>query len=162
MLAAARAARRLDIARFPLRSGLAVDLELTPFSVTGPKTRFVLGRRGLPDQPIPFDPSSVSLFRGHVAGRSGSSALLAISDAGSTGFVDLGPGEPRYGIASRGADGARLPAGTSQVFEMTAASGAQPGVPLCGTDAASLMTAAPAAAPPRVGACVISLASIGS
>jgi len=155
MLAAARAARRLDIARFPLRAGLAVDLELTPFSVTGPKTRFVLGRRGLPDQPIPFDPSSVSLFRGHVAGRSGSSALLAISDAGSTGFVDLGPGEPRYGIASRGADGARLPAGTSQVFEMTAASGAQPGVPLCGTDAASLMTAAPAAAPPRVAAGVI-------
>ncbi len=150
--AAARAARRLDVARFPLRHDLAVDLELTPFSVTSPATRFVVGRRGLPDQPIPFDPSSVSLFRGRIAGRAGSRVLLALSDAGSTGFVDLGPGATRYRIASRGTDGSRLPAGRTQVFETTGASGAQPGVPLCGTDTASHAPDVSAPAPPRVAA----------
>ena len=134
---AARAGRPMSVTRFPLREDLEVDLELAPFPVTGPRTRFVLGRRGLPDQPIEFDPSSVAIFRGRVADRPESHVLLALSDAGSTGFVDLGDGE-HFGIASRGTDGSPLPPGTTQVFEARGtADAAYPGVPLCGTDTAS-------------------------
>jgi Metallo-peptidase family M12 len=124
---AARGARRLAVLRFPLGSDLSVDLEIEPFEVTGPRTRFVLGRTGAQDEPIAFDPASVTLFRGSVPDVPGSHVFLSVSDRGAVGHVDLGPGGRRYGIAPLSADRA-------SVFEMTGAASMQPGVPLCGVE----------------------------
>ncbi len=124
---AARGARRLEVLRFPLGSELSVDLEIEPFEVAGPRTRFVLGRKGAQDEPIAFDPAAVTLFRGTVQGLPGSHVFLSVSDRGPVGHVDFGAGGRRYGIAPLSADRA-------QVFEMTGAASRQPGVPLCGVE----------------------------
>ncbi len=144
--AAARSQRRA-VSRFPLRSDLAVDLEIEPFEITGPATRFVLGRKDGPDIPMDFNPSSVSLFRGRVLDRPGSHLLLAFSEEGSTGYVDLGAGHKRYLVSSRGRAGRRLGPGRVTVFEAGTAgrpgpgsgpgprpAGLSPDVPLCGAD----------------------------
>ncbi len=112
---------------FPLASGTHVDLLVEPFRVTGPGTRFVLGWRGGEDVPIDFDPSTISMFRGRVAGRPGSHVFLAFSDIRSTGRVDLGGGAASYRVAS-----ADLPS-TITVFPTVASPALPPDVPLCGT-----------------------------
>ena len=51
---------------FPLSDSQTVDLELTRFAVTSPRTRFVVGHE---QRPLDFDPSSVVLLRGRVHGH---------------------------------------------------------------------------------------------
>ncbi|MCG8408990.1 MAG: M12 family metallo-peptidase [Phycisphaerales bacterium] len=132
--AASRDQRRSSIQDFPLRHDLRVDLQVKPFSVTGPDTRFVLGRKGQPDRAIEFDPSCVSLFRGKVAGRAGSHVFLALCDGQCTGYVDLGPGAARYQISSRDSQGQTLESGRISVFEPTGSVSLAPDVPFCGVE----------------------------
>jgi DNA-binding beta-propeller fold protein YncE len=113
---------------FPLDSGLQVDLRVEPFSIVGPNTRFVAGRRELPDVPLEFDLSTVILLRGEVAGRPGSHVFLALRDGSSTGYVDLGPGRRRFRI-SQGQE-----PGPLAVFVAASPPTQPPGVPLCGLD----------------------------
>ncbi|MFQ5415229.1 MAG: hypothetical protein ACE5E6_12300, partial [Phycisphaerae bacterium] len=87
---AAAGRKRFVVEQVPLAWDLHVDVALERFSVTGPTTRFVLGRRDGPDEPIDFDPSRIALFRGSVLGRAGSHVFLALCDTTSTGHVDLG------------------------------------------------------------------------
>ena len=51
----AAAGSAFDIERFPLGAGTAVDLRVERFRVTGPGTRFVVGRRGGGDVALDFD-----------------------------------------------------------------------------------------------------------
>lgn len=132
---AAAAARPIRVPAFPLTADLTVDLEIEPFSVTRSQTRFVIGRRDVPDEPLDFDPRSIALFHGSVAGHEGSRVFLALSEGLSTGYVDLGPGRERYRIASKDEAGRELPPGRLTLFRTTqAVPTLPPGVPLCGVD----------------------------
>ncbi len=138
---AAASARQIRVRAFPLAADLAVDLEIEAFSVTGPKTRFVVGRRDAPDRPLDFDPRAIALFRGTVAGHPGSRVFLALSERSSTGFVDLGPGRQSYRIASKDEAGRELPPGLLTLFRTApAVSSLPPGVPLCGVDDAAALS----------------------
>lgn len=155
---AASAGGTLRIPRVPLAEGLEVDLELEPFSVTGPGTRFVLGRLDAPDEPLDFDPDSITLLRGTVAGRPGSRVVLALHGGETTGVVDLGPGDRRYHLSGKGATGRALGAGRAAVFETTGGHAElPPGVPFCGTEATqpesapAVMLQAQSPEPPAVG-----------
>jgi hypothetical protein len=130
-----------SIERFPLDpTTQAVDFELEPFSVTTPETRFVLGQRDGPDIPFDFDPASVLLFRGSVAGRPGSHVFLTVAGGKAHGTVDLGAGGGRYRftIARSGAaarDGA-LELRVRSVDETAPrAASLPPDVPFCGNEA---------------------------
>ncbi len=133
-LAAARGPVLIE--RFPVRPDLTVDLQVTPFRVTTPNTRFVVGRRHGPDEPLPFDPASVLLFRGSVRGSGDSHVFLSISPWGSAGRVDLGPAGPSYFISSRG--GGRVDLGEDELVVFPGGSGPGPtggGLPVsCGVD----------------------------
>lgn len=122
------------VPRFPLSRDVEVTLELERFEVTRPDTRFVLGRRGGPDEPFDFDPSRVALYRGRVPDRAGSRVVLALGPGLHAGRIDLGPGRRRFWISSRGRDGAPLEPGRATVFEAVGASELPPGVPFCGVE----------------------------
>jgi len=128
--ALADAARRGDAVRIEqitLAAGLTVDLELEPFNIVGPRTRFVVapGDRQL-------DPPQVTLFRGRVTGEPFSHVYLALSPRGSAGSIELGPGARRYQLSSRTGSGVNLPPGQVAVFEATGGIGPLLGVPVCG------------------------------
>jgi hypothetical protein len=107
------------IEEFPLAPGLYVDLEVERFWVTAPGARFVSGgAKG--DAESGFDPGEVVLLRGRVAGRERSQVYLGLSRWCSNGVIALGAGEPSYGVSSRGALGAPLPAGELSVFQSVA------------------------------------------
>jgi outer membrane protein assembly factor BamB len=91
MALAAAGSSPLRIAAFPLSRGMNADLEIEPFSVTSARTKFIRGGTALA-----FNPSSVSLFHGRVAGYDHSSVFLAFSPWGCTGAIDLGDGGARY------------------------------------------------------------------
>ncbi len=130
---AATAAAPVRLSAFPLTGALKVDLAIEPFSVPGPTTRFVLGRRDAQDQPFDFDPSSLALFHGSVVGHPGSQVFLALGESLSTGFVDLG--HERYRVASKDLAGRDLPPGRLTVFRTTSMMPSlPPGVPLCGLE----------------------------
>ncbi|MCH7597225.1 MAG: hypothetical protein IID35_11805, partial [Planctomycetes bacterium] len=131
---AARAGRKLTVKAFPLPNGRSVDLELRPFSISSSNSRFVVGRKGQPDRPADFDPTSISFFRGEVAGRPGSHVFLALGDLFSTGYVDLGAGAGRFEVSSLGRDGKPLTDGGLSVFQGAASANLPPGVELCGVD----------------------------
>ena len=130
------------VSDFPLPGGLTVELELEPFRVAGPRTRFVLGRAGGPDLPIDFDPQRVWTFRGKVRDHPGSHVFLALSEKSSTGSIDLGPGRPTYRIADHESGGGAL-----TVFRGAQEPTPPPDVPPCsllGEPALPLAPAAPA------------------
>lgn len=130
LAAAVAAGRPLDPQRVSLRPGETETLRLEPWRVTGPGTRFVLGRREAPDLPLPFDPSSVTLLRGEVAERPGSSVFLAVGRHVASGTIDLGPGAGRYAIAL--APGGTEPAEPARLALLHARSAARPPhVPEC-------------------------------
>jgi DNA-binding beta-propeller fold protein YncE len=131
--AARRPGRRL-VQQLSLHAGLTVDLDIEPFSITGPASRFVLGRADGPDEPLDFDPASVSMFRGHVIGHPGSHVFLALSDILSSGYVDLGSGRHRYRIASALAPGDELPPGQIALFETGPPPSRPPDVPFCSVE----------------------------
>ena len=149
--AAGASANRVRLRRFPLRRDLEVELDVVPFRVTRGDTRFVLGRKDAPDEALDFDPSEVTLLRGEVVGRPGSRVVLALRDGRHTGQIDLGPGQPRYWISSRGADGELLEAGEASVFEAIAAPALPPDVPLCGVEGEARKTLGSATAPQPLG-----------
>lgn len=135
MIRAASAERQpLQVKDFPLPSATSVDLDIEPFQVTGPDTRFVIRRKGLPDRRLDFDPSSVMLFRGQVKDRPGSHVFFALREGNSAGYVDLGSGAPRYLISSKGRDGQPLGAAKISVFQSGPTMDLPPGVPLCGVE----------------------------
>jgi len=145
--------RTFTVRRFPLRSDLAPDLVLEPFSITGPGTRFVVGAAGEPDRPLNFDSAAILLFRGGVAGVAGSHVFLALGDDTSTGYVDLGPGESRYRVASRAGQGDPLQPGSLSVFRAMGPPDLPPDVPLCGV--------AGGAHPPPTGATTLPPVAVG-
>ena len=136
---AAKRGTRFTVTRFPLLAGGVVNLDLQPFHVAGADTQFVVGRRGQPDRPIAFDPTSIMLFRGDVTGLSGSHVFLALGENLATGFVDLGPGRARYQISTKDGQGQPLEAGEISVFEPVNATNLPPGVPLCGVEGNHLL-----------------------
>jgi hypothetical protein len=105
---------------FPLTPGRLVDLEVERFWVTRPGTRFVAGGADGRDVPLAFDPDSVVLLRGRVAGYPHSNVYLGISDWVTNGVIDLGKGVGMFGVSSRGPGGTTLPPGMLAVFEARA------------------------------------------
>ena len=105
----------------PLTGEITVDLKLERFRVTTPASRFVLGGRG-GDRPLDFDPESVVLLRGTVAGEPGSRAFLALSEHGGFGAVEL-DGDQTW-LSTSGGGRLEIVPGT--------AGGWPSGVPLCG------------------------------
>ncbi len=131
---AVRAAKSPFVAKgFPLQAE-QVDLLLEPFSVVDANTEFVIGRKGMPDLPIDFDASSISLFRGSVVGYENSRVYLALSENRSSGYIDLGPNQQRRFIASKDMSGRDLPAGEITVYKEADGVGYPAGVPLCGVE----------------------------
>ncbi len=128
VLAIAEAARhgRVVLHHVPLGRDGAVDLDLEPFTVTGPGTRFVLGPD---DRPLAFDPGSVTLLRGTVVGEPTSRVFLALSPFGGAGSIQAAAGGRRYEVAAG-------PRGRLAVFEAAAGGGPAPGVPVCGVEGA--------------------------
>ncbi len=113
---------------FPLRRDLEVDLALERFRVTHSQTRFVLGRAGCVgcnDQPIRFDPESVVLLRGTIAGQPDSRVFLALTKHGSLGMIEH-QGE-RYRVASQRQR-------QLTVTPATIVGGSPLDVPMCGND----------------------------
>ena len=135
---AAVAAQPVRVLAFPMTAGRSVDLELTPFSITGSKTRFVLGRLNGPDEPLDFDPRTLSLFHGIVSGHPGSRVFLALSEHLVTGLIDLGGEHERYRVTSKDEAGRELAPGRLTLFKTSSieapSSGLPPGVPLCGVE----------------------------
>ena len=113
-----------------------VDLELTPFSVAGSNTRFVLGRKDVPDEPFAFDTSRVQAFRGRIKGEAASDVFIVFGDVQTTGYIDLGPGQDRILISSKDKNGAPLSRAMTSVFPAGSALSFQPPVPLCGVETA--------------------------
>jgi len=115
----------------PLSTTLRVDVDVTPFSVVGSKTQFVLGRKGGSDLPLDYDVSRISLFHGSVAGRPGSHVFLALGGPQSTGYIDVDG--RRFLIASKSATGHDLLGDQLSVFPASgSASSLPPDVALCG------------------------------
>ena len=110
---------------FPLGYGVFVDLRLERFRVTTPSTQFVSGGGPGLGAPIAFDPEEIVLLRGTVLGHAGSRAYLAISEWGSNGIVDLGPGRAHYALSWKTPAGAPLPNGQLAVAQ-AAQSGPNP------------------------------------
>lgn len=126
-----RQAGKQNLLGFPLSAEESVDLALTRFFVTGPQTSFVLGSG---QQPIDFDPRSVTLLRGSVRGYPNSRAFLALSDYGSLGYVDLGEPGRRYSVSSSAPGSSATPQGARVGLSASAGGWSLP-VGLCGLDA---------------------------
>ncbi len=109
--------------------GSAVELEVERFRVTQPETRFVVGGASGRDEEMVFDPESVVLLRGRVAGYGSSHLYLAVSGSMVNGVIDLGPGYPSYGVSSR-LGGERMAPGEAMVFRALGAGGPNP-MPFC-------------------------------
>ena len=75
-------------------------LELTGFRVTSDGTRFVVGDSAGADVQLAFDPASVLLFRGRVAGDAHSHAFVSVYEGAMCGRIELGSGE-QFVITSR-------------------------------------------------------------
>ncbi len=120
------------VERFPVGAEQTVELQLEPFSIAGPDTRFVVGRLNGTDRPFDYDTTRISMFRGRVVGHPGSHVYLSLSGNASTGYIDLGSGAERYRISSRGGDGRVLGPNLLSVFQARAGSGSVADVPLCG------------------------------
>jgi DNA-binding beta-propeller fold protein YncE len=134
----------LRIRQVPLSADLAVDLIVERFYVTGSHTRFVLGSNNAGDWKG-FDPASVTLLRGRAAGHPASHAFLALSEYGSAGLIDLGPGRPHYRITSRSSRTVELGSGQLAVFEAADGIGPLLGVPMCAARPVGKPRRAPAA-----------------
>ncbi|MFQ5494215.1 MAG: M12 family metallo-peptidase [Phycisphaerae bacterium] len=150
--AAGRQGAKLRVTGFPLNDRQTVELELQPFSVVSPDTRFVIGDLNGPDRVFPYDATKLSFFRGRVVGEPGSHVYLSLSADSSTGYIDLGPGRPRHRISSKGAGGQALGRGLASVFRTTGAAAAPAGVPLCGVEGDKLFSRgawSPSPVPPR-------------
>jgi DNA-binding beta-propeller fold protein YncE len=109
---------------FPLTPGRRVDLEVERFWVTSPMVRFVAGggTGGVDhDQDLAFDPESVILLRGRVAGRPRSHVYIGLSPHGSQGLIEV-DGE-RYGLSSKARGGVTLPADQLSIFRATSVRG---------------------------------------
>ncbi len=121
----------------PLSATRRVDLELKPFSVVDADTRFVVGRKGKPDEVFSFDTSPIRAFRGKVRGRSGSDVFIVLGDSQCSGYFDLGPGGKRFLLSSKDEHGATLANGVTTIFPAGDGAGYQPPVPFCGVGPAS-------------------------
>lgn len=106
------------IRRLPLGDGRHLDLELEPFAVTSPGTRFVLGRKGRPDRPLDLDPARVALFRGRVRSRPSSSVFLALGPESVSGSIDLGAGAGRFRLSPRDVRGRALGGGEAALVAL--------------------------------------------
>jgi len=122
---------RVDLRSLPVTPGKRVDLRLKPFSVITPDTKFVIGRKNGPDLPLRYEPTSLSMFHGTVAGDPGSHVFLAVGDREATGYIQtLGT---VYRLSNRGRDGQRLPDGRLSVFRaLQSEPSLPPGVAACG------------------------------
>jgi len=119
-------------------------LMLERFFVTTPETRFVLGRRGGPDEPLAFDPEHVILLRGHVRGRPESRALVVRTGAGGRGYVEMDGRRHAIdvpGLHAGPPDPERLRA---RIIETR--SSLPPDLPLCGVTGAPITPSPPAEA----------------
>jgi WD40 repeat protein len=112
---------------FPLAAGRTVDLELERFWVTNAGTRFDLGGTG---QRADFNPDSVILLRGRIAGEPRSHVYLATAAGMTNGVIELGAGLGAWGISSRSRSGSSLPEGELTVFAAAGAGGPSP-IPFC-------------------------------
>jgi hypothetical protein len=92
----------LTIGGIPLPDGRTIELDVEPFRITTPATRFTLGSAsdGRGDRVIELDPDRVVLLRGSVVGEPDSHVYLAASDLGVMGTFDLGAGGGRYVLGS--------------------------------------------------------------
>ncbi len=124
--------QRVQMRHVPLSTGRSVDLELERFSITTPRTRFVLGRLHGPDVPLDFDPDSVTLLRGRVTGHPESSVFLALSDHQSYGRIDFGPGAERFQFSSDASVGMDADRRRMNLSPISAGTALPPGLNFCG------------------------------
>ncbi len=135
---------RVVIPEFPIPGGGTIDLELTRFHVTTPATKFVVGRKGQPDQVLDFDHQSIVHLRGKVAGVDTSHVVLTVSPWGSAGRIEMTPSGPIYGIASRMDAQTPLPDGRLVVFPGKSGFSPTSSMPAwCGTDTSGWKPIAP-------------------
>lgn len=125
-----RSGQAVEIAGVPLPGSGAVTLELTRFEVTTARTRFVAGDVAGDGRETGFDPDSVVLLRGAIAGDPGSHAFVSVHDGAMSGRVELGSGE-RFVITSRAGAGRGMGPGEALVLPDRATGGSLPG---CGTE----------------------------
>ncbi|MFH2054547.1 MAG: M12 family metallo-peptidase [bacterium] len=94
---------QLRLLRLPLPDGREVKLELERFSVTTPRSRFVIGSAA---GNFPAPEPDVVLFRGQISGEKDSRVYLAFTGQGSaSGSISFANGETWY-VAQRAADAA--------------------------------------------------------
>ncbi len=131
---------RFTLSGISVDADTVVDLELERFRVTGPDTRFVVGRAAGQDVAHDFDADAVLLLRGNVSGRPRSHVFMAVSDSMSFGRIDLGQDEPSLYLSSGPA--------AAGIVELTVSPPAPPadllpGVPFCGASPGSIVPAHP-------------------
>ncbi len=122
--------------RFPVERNRQLDLELKQFYVTSPNSDLIVRKADGSERPLNFDPSEITLLRGHIRGKPHSQVFLALHQSASTGYIDLGLGRERYGITSHVENQASLGANKVAVFVSQGASNRVPDVPLCGLNTA--------------------------
>lgn len=124
----------IHVENVPLAPGESVVLELRRFFIRSPETQFVLGHNGAPDAPLTLSPADALLLKGTVRGHPDSFVLLALSETGGGGVIDLGQAGRRYQISSRDSGGAALASGQFDVVRMPTTGRRPPGLPLCALD----------------------------
>ena len=96
-----------------------VECVLERHRITSSSTRFVIGTKGGADRPLAFDPESVRILRGSLAGRPGSQVSLATVGEHLRGTIMLADGSTH-----------RLRAGID--VPVARAEARRPELPLCG------------------------------
>lgn len=114
----------------PLGVDHTVSLEVERFRVTLPTTQFMIGQADGGSVPFVFDPDSIVLLRGRIAGDLNSHVFLALSEHASNGVIESSLG--RFGLSSHSPTGAQLGANEIAVFHALN-SGHNP-TPLCHLD----------------------------
>lgn len=117
---------------FPVEPDRTGTLVLERFSILTPRTRIVVGHKGGPDTRLPFDPSSVMMYRGGIEGQADSHVYLAVSKAGCLGRVEPGSGRPVQMIVARKDDVGPDGAYTATVGMPQRGPDGAAAVPLCG------------------------------
>ncbi len=121
------------ISRIRLDTDLVVDVEVARRPVPHSSTRFVIGRRGAPDQSISADVASALVLQGKVKGQSDSFVFLSLTGSAGAGVIDIGSAGARYRLSSRARDGSAMTPGRFAVEKIPFAGSRRPGIPMCGS-----------------------------
>ncbi|HRJ48925.1 MAG: hypothetical protein KF787_06120 [Phycisphaeraceae bacterium] len=130
MTRASAANSQFVVEDFPIPGASRVNLRLERFTILRPWTRLVAAGHDGKDRPIPFDPTSVVMFRGVAEGVAGSSVFLSFAAGSAVGRIDLGARHGRFALSHVGGSRIELAPGEFAVFAASSA-GVGLEVPMC-------------------------------